>query len=125
MMATAAAPKFVLFVSSVKGSLVRRYGTPVHIGVHVECVNPGEKPLLHRFKHRWREDEITALPEAEARRYAREYARAIREGALRPRTEAEWRKQNAALDKAASEQAAAKQQKAGGTNPKGKAGGRK
>lgn len=96
-MATGSAPKFVLFVSSIEGKLVRRYGTPVQIGAVRECENPDEPNLSRqRWRYRWQTDQVVAIPEDEFNRYRREYTRALATGALTKRTEAEWRKQNEA-----------------------------
>jgi len=54
-------------------------------------VNPEAKPREHRFKTRWYPDEVVAIPENEAVRYRREYTRALADGSLKKRSEADWR----------------------------------
>jgi len=61
-------------------------------------VNPEAKPKEQRFKTRWYPDEVVSIPENEAVRYRREYARALRDGALRKRSADDWRKWSAAQD---------------------------
>lgn len=94
-----------LYVSSVEGHLVTRFGTTQRIG---GVPSPGlligaERDRTDPTKVVWDESKIVHIPEAEASAYAREYARAIREGALHKRTEAEFE----AAAKAAQEAAEA------------------
>lgn len=81
------ADAFGLFVSSVEGSPVTRYGSSVLIGAER---NPDEprKIVYHP-------DAVIAIPHDEAQRYAREYRRLIAEGALVERTADDWRSQQA------------------------------
>lgn len=79
------AEAFGLFVSSVEGQPVTRYGTKVLIGAARDHLQPRKiiyDPTL-----------IVAIPATEARRYSREYRRAIANGSLTERTAAQWREQ--------------------------------
>jgi hypothetical protein len=73
---------FGLFVSCVEGQPVPRFGTKVLIG----AVRDPEE----RRKIRYNTKAITAIPVVEARKYAREYQRAIADGSLTERTAAQW-----------------------------------
>lgn len=81
-----------LFVSSVEGHAVTRYGTTRNLkgvpspGLLVGAERDPRKPT----EISWFPDVIVHIPEEEARLYAREYARAFRDGSLRKRTEAEF-----------------------------------
>jgi hypothetical protein len=77
---------FGLFVSSVEGQPVHRFGSPtILIGADR---NPDEpRKIIYRTQ------EVVGIPRAEAQRYAREYARAIADGALTERTAEEYRRQ--------------------------------
>jgi len=111
-MATAPAPKFALFVSSVAGKLVRRYGTAVHIGARAEVLNPQEEdPSRHRYKYRYQTSDIVAIPEAEFARYRREYTRALSDGSLRKRSAQEWQAQIDEATRASEEAAKSKAEK--------------
>lgn len=84
---------FGLFVSSVEGQPVSRFGGGgVMIGASRDL---SDRKLVH-----YSPDVIVAIPHEEARKYAREYRRAISDGSLRERTAAEWAAQNAASDPA-------------------------
>lgn len=65
-----------LFVSSVEGRPVHRFssGGQVLIGADRDPANP--RKIIYRT------DEVVEIPDAEAARYAREYARAIADGDL-------------------------------------------
>lgn len=78
---------FALFVSCVEGSLVTRYGTGTFIGAERRADDPRQVDF--------HPDQVIAIPDDEFRKYRREYLRALREGSLRQRTEAEWQRQNA------------------------------
>jgi hypothetical protein len=79
------ADTFGLFVSSVEGQPVHRFGSKVLIGADADPENPK--------KIRYRTGDIIAIPHAEALRHAREYGRLISDGALIERTADEWRSQ--------------------------------
>ena len=82
---TAPADAFGLFVSSVDGSPVTRFGSTVLIGADRDPTKPN--------KIRYRTEEIIAIPRDEAEKYAREYARLIADGALVAHTADEWSNQ--------------------------------
>lgn len=84
-MRESAADAFGLFVSSVEGQPVTRFGTQVLIGANRDAETPNEI--------RYRTEEIVAIPRAEADRYAREYGRLIEEEALVVHTADEWTEQ--------------------------------
>jgi hypothetical protein len=79
------ADTYGLFVSSVEGQPVHRFGTKVLIGADADPAEPR--------KIRYRTGDIVAIPHAEALRFAREYGRLIEEGALVSRSADDWRKQ--------------------------------
>jgi len=81
----ASADAFGLFVSSVEGHPVARFGTKTLIGADRDPDNAK--------KIRYRTKEIIAIPNAEADRYAREYARLINDEALVAHTADEWSEQ--------------------------------
>lgn len=72
---------FALFVSSVPGHLVTRYGSRELLGAERDA-----KGVVS-----WRPDDVLALGHLEHARFGREYRRAIARGSLRERTEAEYR----------------------------------
>jgi hypothetical protein len=77
-----------LYVSSVEGQLVSRYGTrSLFIGARFD---------QESGKLAWQPEEVVLIPEQEALFYAREYRRLLKEGALRKRTVEDFRKQQAA-----------------------------
>lgn len=80
------ADTFGLFLSSVEGQPVHRFGTnfgtKVLIGADADPENPK--------KIRYRTDDVIAIPHAEALRYAREYGRLIADGALVERSADDW-----------------------------------
>jgi hypothetical protein len=76
---------FGLFVSSVEGRPVTRFGTKVLIGAERDSVTP--RKISYRTK------DIVAIPVDEAERYSREYARLISDGDLVAHTADEWSKQ--------------------------------
>ena len=80
---------FGLFVSSVEGQPVTRYGTKTLIGAERDRVNPTQIHYDTRA--------IIAIPHAELSRYRREYAGAIRDGSLRERTAKQWVEQQKKL----------------------------
>jgi hypothetical protein len=65
---------------------VTRFGSDVMIGA--------ERDLVDRKLVRYTPEVVVAIPSEEARRYAREYRRAITDGSLTVRTAAEWITQN-------------------------------
>ena len=95
---------FGLFVSSVDGCPVARFGTKVLIG----AVRQGSS-VTYNTK------TIVPIPLAEARRYRREYERAIGNGSLRKRSAKAWREQQAkiATKKQASRKLAAPKEEVG------------
>lgn len=74
-----------LFVSSVEGSPVQRYGTSLLIGAARNRVDPAQVVFDTAA--------IVRIPGTEHARYLREYGRAIANGSLRRRTVEEWRAQ--------------------------------
>jgi hypothetical protein len=98
------ADAFGLFVSSVEGHPVTRFGSSVLLGADRDPDNP--KKILYRT------DAVIAIPQHEAVRYAREYNRLISEGALVERTADDWRGQQTAAQ--TDPQAPAKAQKGNG-----------
>lgn len=78
-----AAATFALFVSSIEGSVVTRYGTRTFIGAERSAGGLS-----------WQTDRVIAIPHDEYRKFRREYDRALRDKSLRVRTETEWREQN-------------------------------
>jgi hypothetical protein len=78
---------FGLFVSSVEGQPVSRFGGGgVMIGASRDL---SDRKLVH-----YTPEIIVGIPHEEARKYAREYRRAISDGSLKERTAAEWAAQN-------------------------------
>ena len=67
-----------LYVSSVPGRLVFRFGTSVLIGATRSSENPKQVT--------WEADKIVRIPAIEARRYAREYGGAFDRGDLKRQT---------------------------------------
>lgn len=88
MSPNAAMPKhpYALFVSSVPGHLVSRYGSASASRANellgAERTVDGEVV--------WHTDAVLVVSEAELARFSREYRRAIATGALRERTEADY-----------------------------------
>lgn len=80
-MADPAAP-FGLFVSSVEGNPVARYGTKVLIGAQRSGSKVTYQPKI-----------IIPIPVAEFRRYHREYTRAIANGSLKQHDAKAWKSQ--------------------------------
>ena len=76
---------FGLFVSSVDGRPVARFGTKVLIGAERDPSNP--RKITYRTK------DIVPIPLDEAAKYSREYARHIAEGDLVEHTADEWTQQ--------------------------------
>jgi hypothetical protein len=99
-----------LYVSAVKGHLVTRFGTGLLIGATRDPKDPS--------KVTWDEDEIAKISPEELAPYRREYARALRDGALKKREAADFkavnekRAQQTETDLAKVKAEAAKQQKA-------------
>ena len=87
-----------LFVSSVEGHAVTRYGTTRYArGIPSPGLLIGaERDPREPTKITWFPNVIVHIPENEVASYSREYARAIREGALKKRTEAEYAQQQEA-----------------------------
>jgi hypothetical protein len=75
-------PEYGLFVQAVQGKIVRRYGTPTHIGVTDRDGEP-----------QWDTDTIYPLTAAEMLRYGAEYTRALKEGALKEVKRDAWEAQ--------------------------------
>jgi hypothetical protein len=91
------APQFTLFVSSVEGKTVFRYGTRQLIGAkraHVPPLTDKERPADRPAITVWNTERIVPITAQEAARYCKEYGREIRDGALKERTEAGWKAQN-------------------------------
>src|SRR5262245_41644442 len=70
---------FALFVSCVPGAVVTRFGSRTYIGAH---------RTMRGIE--WEPDLIVAIPDDEAARYAKEYARAIRDESLVLRKAEDW-----------------------------------
>ena len=108
---TAAPSPFALFVSSVEGHVVSRYGAtgptraPEAIGARRTATGSG-------WVWAWDTAAIASLTHAEVAAFGREYTAAIRAGALRERTAQEFEaytaSQRATADKVAKDAAAAK-----------------
>lgn len=75
---------FPLYVSSVEGHLVSRFGSK--FGQTIGAKRSIEKPT----EIEWFTDEIVPIPQTEYQSFRREYESAIRAGSLRRRTEAEY-----------------------------------
>jgi hypothetical protein len=73
-----------VYVSSVKGKAVARYGSGTP-GTRNLAVGARQTPTGYE----WDEDAVVVIPRAEWTRYRKEYGRAIREGALKMRTAAD------------------------------------
>lgn len=87
-------PSFALYVSSVEGSLVTRYGTRTFIGA--------ERRALEPTVIDWNPDQVVAIPHDEFRKYRREYLRALRDRSLVERTADEWQRQQQPASTAAA-----------------------
>jgi hypothetical protein len=74
--------KIALYVSSVEGRHVQRYGSETMIGAVIDRSVEG---LV-----RWDTEKVVAIPEAEYQAYRAEYERLIREGSLVRRTAADF-----------------------------------
>lgn len=92
-MSESAAP-FALFVSSVEGAPVTRFGTRTIIGATRSTL----APTVLVFDT----EQIVAIPHDEYRRYRREYDRALDNGSLKRRAVADWEAQNRRLERAVS-----------------------
>ena len=79
------AEPFGLFLSCIEGQPVARFGTKVLLGAERDRSNP--KSITYRPK------VIIPIPKLEARKYGREYRRAIENGSVTQHTAAEWREQ--------------------------------
>lgn len=87
---------FAMFVSSVEGHVVSRYGQNVPIGVTFVPSPPpkrGEAPTPNRPPV-WNE-KIVALTAAEVAQYGHYYEKHFARGELKKRTFAEWEAQQA------------------------------
>ena len=76
------AEQFGLYLSCVDGAPVARYGTSVLIGAERDAA---DRTVIH-----YHPEVVVAIPTDEARRYAREYRRAIADGSVKERTAADW-----------------------------------
>ena len=74
-----------LYLSSVIGQVVQRYGTKTLLGCERDPADPSVVS--------WRPELVVAISADEARRFAKEYRRAVTAGSLVTRTAAEWRAQ--------------------------------
>lgn len=102
-------PDSDLYVSSVEGHLVSRFGT-ARPGVGNQLIGASKAPKIGKddkpitgpdgsvldWVLAWHTDEITWIPAAEHERFFREYRRAIEDGALTVRTKAEFEAARAA-----------------------------
>ena len=106
--ATAPGSPFVLFVSSIEGHLVQRYGLAPHNPIGARYDDKGA-PV-------WELDHVAALSAGEVAQYGHLYERAIREGALKRRSAIEWdaqrKAQHEAHEKGMKEQKAAEEKAA-------------
>lgn len=75
-----------LYVSSVEGALVTRYGTRTQIGAEILPGPKGGKQTI-----RWNTGVVVALSQDELVKYKREYRRAIDAGELVERTADDFR----------------------------------
>lgn len=82
-MTTAAKDPFVMFVSSVEGHLVQRYGLAPHNPIGASFSTIGGAP-------RWDTTAVYGLTDVEVAQHGRLYERAVREGGLKRRTRADW-----------------------------------
>ena len=103
-----------LYVSAVPGHLVTRYGTGTLIGAARGVIEkPGD--VVDPSQVTYDEQLVVRIPEAEHARYRREYGRALRDGALKLRSKADFEACNAKIaaaskadgDKIASDKAKA------------------
>lgn len=77
---------FGLFVSSVQGQPVSRFGSGgVLIGATRDPAQPNK--IIYDPK------VVVGIPQAEAQKYGREYQRSIADGSLTVRTAAQWNEQ--------------------------------
>lgn len=94
--------QFAIYVSSVKGHAVPRFGAPA--GTYLGARRIGKQL-------EWDEERIVAIPADEYRRYRAEYDGAIADGSLKPRSADDYAKQvddrKAAKQRAAIEAAEA------------------
>ena len=87
--------KFI-YVSSVKGNYVRRFGTEQYIGAKlVPSGEPVARSLAGEsaegsFYIEWDEKEITRIPETEFNLYGKEYRRLFKNGGLKKRTQKDY-----------------------------------
>lgn len=84
---------FALFVSSVPGHLVSRYGSG-----GARAAEPLGAERDAQGVVTWHPEQVLALSHAELARFGREYRRALARGSLSARTEAEYRAFVAAQD---------------------------
>jgi hypothetical protein len=89
---------FALFVSSVVGLPVTRWGSRTLIGASRSAATPTVVD--------YDTDAVVAIPDDEYRKYSREYDRALGNGSLRRRTEKDWQAQNRQPEKRATERGA-------------------
>lgn len=108
------APKFGMFVRSVKGRTVPRYGTPGLIGAERVACTKEERRRGTKSPVLWFPERVTPLSTEYCRRYRRELAGHLRNGDLREATEQEWQEQvkREAAQEAARKAAAKKAQEA-------------
>lgn len=98
------ASPFAMYVSSVEGHLVNRHSAGPHNPIGASFGKDGAPS--------WRPEQVHAITHAELAQHGREYRRALRENALKERTEADYQayvkgvKERA---KAAAAEAAAKE----------------
>jgi len=81
--------QIALYVSSVEGHHVTRYGTGTLIGATVDLEHPGNL--------RWDTEKIVAIPEAEYLAFKREYDVLLEDDALKKRTAEEYAAYQAAI----------------------------
>ncbi len=84
----------VLFVSSVQGHAVQRFGTHATPGGRAKLIGADR---LDDGSIVWDTARVVGLTAYESAKYRREYARALREKALVPRTRADYEAHLAAL----------------------------
>jgi len=95
--------KIALYVSSVEGRHVQRYGSETMIGAVIDRSVDG---LI-----KWDTDKVVAIPEPEYQTYRAEYDRLLKEGSLVRRTAAEFAAHNDARDEQIEQSAADQEEK--------------
>jgi hypothetical protein len=90
MAATDSAPRFVLFVRSVEGRLVPRFGGTGWIGARVHPVTEEQRLAGVKRAIEWDTERVVPVTEVAYRIFRREYDKALRNGNLKKATESEF-----------------------------------